>query len=244
VLLTTQYLDEADQLAADVVVIDHRRVIAAGTPAQLKTLAGDDVLEVHVGDADALAGAAAVPAALGRAPRVDPATQRTSVAVDGTHRLLEAVQALDHLGVAVGTSRCGAHPGRGVPHLTGHLDRRHRPGTRPRGRLTRRDPPWPTHPRSPFRPRARAGAGQRRGQVLAERGRGGTADRAQVRPHPQLLVLATVQSALFLVIFRDIFGSAVTVEGLPYVNFLRVAVRHHRAAGRQTPRRPRGSRCW
>ena len=37
---------------------------------------------------------------------------------------------------------------------------------------------------------------------------------------PQLLVLATVQSAIFLVIFRYIFGGAITVEGLPYVNFL------------------------
>jgi ABC-2 type transport system permease protein len=37
---------------------------------------------------------------------------------------------------------------------------------------------------------------------------------------PQLLVLATVQSAIFLVIFRYIFGGAINVEGLPYVNFL------------------------
>jgi ABC-2 type transport system permease protein len=37
---------------------------------------------------------------------------------------------------------------------------------------------------------------------------------------PQLLVLATVQSAIFLVVFRYIFGGAITVEGLPYVNFL------------------------
>jgi ABC-2 type transport system ATP-binding protein len=101
VLLTTQYLDEADRLAADIVIVDHGRVIAAGTPAQLKTLAGDDVLEVHVRDADALAGAAGVLSTVGGDPRVDPATHRASVAVDGTHRLLEAVRALDHGGVPV-----------------------------------------------------------------------------------------------------------------------------------------------
>jgi ABC-2 type transport system ATP-binding protein len=101
VLLTTQYLEEADRLAADIVIIDHGKVIAAGTPAELKTLAGDDVLEVHVRDADALAGAAGVLATVGGDPRVDPATRRASVAVDGTHRLLEAVRALDHLGVAI-----------------------------------------------------------------------------------------------------------------------------------------------
>jgi ABC-2 type transport system ATP-binding protein len=102
VLLTTQYLDEADRLAADIVIIDHGKVIAAGTPSQLKTLAGDDVIEVHVRDADALAGVAAVLSAVGRAPRVDPTTQRAAVAVDdGNRRLLEAVRALDHGGVAV-----------------------------------------------------------------------------------------------------------------------------------------------
>jgi ABC-2 type transport system ATP-binding protein len=101
VLLTTQYLDEADQLAADIVIIDHGRVVAAGTPAELKTLAGDDVIEVHVRDADALSGAASVLATVGRDPRVDLATHRASVAVDGTHRLMQAIRALDHVGVPV-----------------------------------------------------------------------------------------------------------------------------------------------
>jgi ABC-2 type transport system ATP-binding protein len=103
VLLTTQYLDEADHLAADIVIIDHGRVVAAGTPAQLKSLAGSDVLEVHVRDPQALPDAASVLATVGAdgAPRVDPATRRASVAVDGTQRLLEAVRALDQRAVAV-----------------------------------------------------------------------------------------------------------------------------------------------
>jgi ABC-2 type transport system ATP-binding protein len=102
VLLTTQYLDEAGQLAADIVIIDHGKVIAAGTPAELKTLAGDDVIEVRVRDAGALPGVAAVLSAAGRDPRVDRATRRVWVAVDdGTHRLMEAVRALDHDGSAV-----------------------------------------------------------------------------------------------------------------------------------------------
>src|SRR5262249_50798 len=48
VLLTTQYLEEADQLARHVVIIDHGRAIAAGTPAELKSRVGRDVLEVRV----------------------------------------------------------------------------------------------------------------------------------------------------------------------------------------------------
>src|SRR5215218_8775972 len=47
VLLTTQYLDEADQLAQQIVIIDHGRVIAEGTPGELKALAGRDVIELH-----------------------------------------------------------------------------------------------------------------------------------------------------------------------------------------------------
>jgi ABC-2 type transport system ATP-binding protein len=101
VLLTTQYLDEADQLAADIVIIDQGKVIAAGTPPELKTLAGDDVIEVHVRDGDALSGAATALSTVGRDPRVDLATHRASVAVDGAHRLMEAVRALDRVGLPV-----------------------------------------------------------------------------------------------------------------------------------------------
>src|SRR5262249_1668527 len=43
----TQYLEEADQLARRVVIIDHGRAIAAGTPAELKGRVGSDVLEVR-----------------------------------------------------------------------------------------------------------------------------------------------------------------------------------------------------
>jgi len=102
VLLTTQYLDEADQLAADIVIIDHGTVIAAGTPAELKSLAGDDVIEVHVRDAEALPDVAAVLSGTGRDPRVDRATRRVSVPVDdGTRRLMEAMRALDHVGAGI-----------------------------------------------------------------------------------------------------------------------------------------------
>jgi len=102
VLLTTQYLDEADQLAAGIVIIDHGTVIAAGTPAELKALAGDDVIEVHVRDAEALPDVAAVLSAVGRDPRVDRARRRVRVAVDdGTRRLMEAMRVLDHGGAGV-----------------------------------------------------------------------------------------------------------------------------------------------
>ena len=52
ILLTTQYLEEADQLASEIVVIDHGRVIESGTPLELKRRLAGDLLDVTVTDAD------------------------------------------------------------------------------------------------------------------------------------------------------------------------------------------------
>ena len=57
ILLTTHYLDEADELADEVVVIDHGRVVAAGPPGELKAGIGRDVIELSVAD-PAMVGAA------------------------------------------------------------------------------------------------------------------------------------------------------------------------------------------
>jgi daunorubicin resistance ABC transporter ATP-binding subunit len=84
VLLTTQYLEEADQLARDVVIIDHGRVIASGTPDDLKSLAGNDVIEVRprqAADLDAVKAVLANVAA--EEPRVDTDTQRVTAPVAG-----------------------------------------------------------------------------------------------------------------------------------------------------------------
>jgi ABC-2 type transport system ATP-binding protein len=103
VLLTTQYLEEADQLARDVVIVDHGRVIAAGTPDELKDRAGRDVIEVRpqaAGDLpaveDVLASVATEP------PRVDLDTSRVSVGADGgADQLTVVVRRLDERGITV-----------------------------------------------------------------------------------------------------------------------------------------------
>jgi ABC-2 type transport system ATP-binding protein len=101
-LLTTQYLDEADELADEIVVIDRGQVIAAGTAAQLKDRVGGDVLEFTVADAGRLADAAAAVAGLAEAePQHDNVTGRVTVGVGArsSRALVEAVRALDAAGI-------------------------------------------------------------------------------------------------------------------------------------------------
>lgn len=98
VLLTTQYLEEADQLADHVVVIDRGRLVASGRPEELKTRLARDVLEVDVGPDDL----AAVTQLLERigAPSLDAATGRVSVPVEHpVPDLMDAVLALRAHGI-------------------------------------------------------------------------------------------------------------------------------------------------
>ncbi|MEU2663505.1 ATP-binding cassette domain-containing protein [Micromonospora sp. NPDC007220] len=101
VLLTTQYLEEADQLAHTVRVVDAGRVVADGTPEQLKTALGGDRVDVVLTRADDLDRAVrVVGAAVAATPLVDAAGLRLSVAVTGRVAALAAVlRALDDAGL-------------------------------------------------------------------------------------------------------------------------------------------------
>ncbi|HEU5002654.1 MAG TPA: ATP-binding cassette domain-containing protein [Actinomycetota bacterium] len=103
VLLTTQYLDEADHLASRIVIIDHGKAVAAGTPSELKQRAGRSVVEVHVRDAADLPGVAAAMATLSNGePAIDEATRRVSVSVAaGTDQLIADLPKLYAVGGAL-----------------------------------------------------------------------------------------------------------------------------------------------
>jgi ABC-2 type transport system ATP-binding protein len=103
ILLTTQYLDEADHLAAYIVIIDGGRVIAQGTPDELKSRVGADMVELHTADVDTMRRAAEVLGALGVAePSTDPSTRRCAIAAPAGSKLLPiVVRALDDAAVPV-----------------------------------------------------------------------------------------------------------------------------------------------
>jgi daunorubicin resistance ABC transporter ATP-binding subunit len=99
VLLTTQYLEEADRLASTLSVIDHGRIIAEGSPEQLKASLGATVLEVGLQDLDDAAATVAVLAAVGsHAPNVNGRV--IEVTVDhGPRSAMEALRSLDQQGI-------------------------------------------------------------------------------------------------------------------------------------------------
>jgi ABC-2 type transport system ATP-binding protein len=103
VLLTTQYLDEADHLASQIVIIDHGRAVAAGSPAELKRRIGGSVIEVHVPRRDDIP---IVAEALGRLDheqvQIDEPTRRVSVGVaSGSDGLMTALRSVQASGVEI-----------------------------------------------------------------------------------------------------------------------------------------------
>jgi ABC-2 type transport system ATP-binding protein len=103
VLLTTQYLEEADRLAQRIAVVDHGRIAAEGTAAELKATVGTKVLAVRAAD-PALADAAAAALAdlsAGDEPLVDRSTGEIRVPVSDSSAAAEAVRRLDAWGLGV-----------------------------------------------------------------------------------------------------------------------------------------------
>jgi ABC-2 type transport system ATP-binding protein len=103
ILLTTHYLEEADELADHVVVIDHGRVIAAGPLGELKASIGQDVIDVAVSDAATLPAVAGILTRVTATPaRRQPAGQHvTALAPGGPAQLAAVIGRLQEASIAV-----------------------------------------------------------------------------------------------------------------------------------------------
>jgi ABC-2 type transport system ATP-binding protein len=100
ILLTTQYLEEADRLADDVVVLDHGKTVAHGTPAALKAQIGGDRVEVSVARRTELAAVVQATRRFANRPAaVDDEGLTVTVPVDAQVRLVDVMRAVDDSGV-------------------------------------------------------------------------------------------------------------------------------------------------
>lgn len=100
IILTTQYLEEADRMANDIVVLDHGRTVAHGTPAELKARIGDDRLDVKVANASELPGAAkAISVFAEEEPTYDMDGLVVTAPIRPGVRVIDVVRALDDAGI-------------------------------------------------------------------------------------------------------------------------------------------------
>ncbi len=228
VLLTTQYMEEAEHLAHRIVVMDAGREVAQGTAVELKDRLGGDVLEARVSSASDLDRAAALIAELGQGvPRVDGDQRTVSVPTKGaTQVLIAAGQRLQGDGIALEDLGI-RHPSLDDVFLsltgnTAPIDANdaHRNGRLPdvsAVALTQQTQQPDTSRRTRHVPRPTAGAA---------RDTGGVARRNLLRilRNPRLLVFSAVQPAMLLVLFRYVLGGAIHIPGGSYVDYIVPAV--------------------
>ena len=210
IVLTTQYLDEADHLAATIVIIDGGRVIAQGTPNELKSRVGADMVELHTIDVPTMQRAAEVLASLGMAePSTDPSTRRCSLAAPGGSKLLPiVVRALDDAEVPVEDIALRRPTLDEVfLALTGHTT--DRPDHSEGGRSMTMTSPS-THRARPHRRDAVTNQGA---SYLVATGQVAARTLKKFVRSPALLIAGTAQGLLFLLIFRYVFGGAVGHTG-------------------------------
>jgi ABC transporter DrrB family efflux protein len=236
-LLTTQYLEEADQLAEQIAVIDHGRVIAQGTGSELKDRVGGQILELELVNAAERDNARAALAGIG-CGEPEPGERLAQLILpaprDGLEMIEDAASALRKAGIAVSDlglrrptlddvflqltgappSENGAGPevaaGDGQPNRPGvsAAAARATAAARP---VTKRPPP-----RSRFSPK----------KLRADITDAAVVSRRNLRHfvrQPDLLVFSTIQPIMFVLLFTYVFGGAIShslAPGVSYIDYL------------------------
>ena len=197
-LLTTQYLEEADELADEIAVVDHGRIIARGTADELKSQVGGERIEVVVRDR-----AAARPGRTSCWPpdgsaSVDEHTRRVTIAAEGgAQQLVEVVRRLGDESDRGRRRRPAApDPGRRLPLA-------HRARRRSSSRVASDDPAAEEgqEPMSALRVAVADGL------VISWR------NLKRVPRIPELAIFAILQSIMFVLLFAFVFGGAIPLPG-------------------------------
>jgi hypothetical protein len=241
-LLTTQYLEEADVLADRIAVIDHGRIIAEGTGDELKDRTGGQVIDVLLAKVRTIRERAAR-SAVARVPR--PArTRRLLVHVVGDDALATLAASPSCAPPQVAVRDVGPAPS----HARRRLPRAHRhPGDRPcvgvrrTGATPRSVPDMTEEPTLADRATGHAGAAPTRRPALWWTARDTfTVTKRNLRHfvrQPRLLVFSTIQPVMFVVLFAFVFGGVAATalpEGVAYIEFLLPGLFIQSAAFRST----------
>ena len=232
VLLTTQYLEEADALAESIVVIDHGTVIARGTSDELKSQLGGDVLEVGIHRAEDMPQVLTALGPLGaEASQVDGEGRHLAIPTSaGASALVDAVRALDDAEVVIAdlslrrpslddvflalTGRkstadeeAEAAAQRGSPGRSPHPGEEQRMSTRTAPVASPATPSLiSTLPR---------GAALTDGLTIARR------NLLRILRTPQLVFFSTIQPIMFVLLFNYVFGGAIVPGGGDtYIDYL------------------------
>jgi ABC transporter DrrB family efflux protein len=236
-LLTTQYLEEADQLAEQIAVIDHGRVIAQGTGSELKDRVGGQILEVELVSAAERDKARAALAGIG-CGEPEPGERLAQLTLpaprDGLEMIEDAASALRKAEIAVSDLGLRRPTLDDVfLQLTGAPPSENGAGAEVPARDGRPDPTSlsvrAARARSALRPAARRPSRRRRlsprelrADITDARVVSGRNLRHFVR-QPDLLVFSTIQPIMFVLLFTYVFGGAIghsLPRGVSYIDYL------------------------